>query len=100
MTNPEALFQHRSLAKLRRIKGLWCFTKEAAALRGIPDIIGVCNGRFFAWELKTSMAECRRKTGRTVLQRYTLDKINEAGGIGRFVCPKNFVESLEELKSL
>ena len=98
MANPEALFQHRALAKLRKIDGLWCFTKEAAAIRGIPDIIGVAHGRFFAWELKTSMAECRRKTGRIVLQRYTIDKINDAGGIGRFVCPENFVLCLEELK--
>lgn len=80
--------------------GLWAFSHEAGSLRGIPDIIGVYWGHFFAWEMKVNLAETRRKTGRIVLQRYTLQLIRNAGGIAEFVCPENLEDKLTELRQL
>lgn len=97
MANPEAKFQKKVLRELRQYKGLWVFTKEAASIRGLPDIIGCYMGKFFGWELKVSAAEARKGTGRIVLQSYTLDKINQAGGIGRIVYPEILQDCIVEL---
>ena len=87
----EKSFQSRVLRDLGRIEGLYVFKKEAAAIRGLPDIIGCFRGRFFAWELK-------REGGRvSALQTYNLDLINQAGGIGRLVSPCNYKEVFLEL---
>ena len=96
MANPEALFQKRVLKELRE-RGVFCFTKEAKSIRGLPDIVGCYNGVFFGWELKTSESEARRNTGRIVLQRHILRLIQRAGGIGEIVHPKNLHQKLEEL---
>jgi len=83
--------------RLNEIPDLYHFTKEALSIRGIPDIIGCYRGRFFAWELKRSEAEANKKTGRIVLQKYVLNKITQAGGIGELVFPENFEQKMEEL---
>lgn len=90
-------FQKKVKARLKAEPFLYEFTKEAAALRGIPDIIGCYKGRFFAWELKRSAKESRKLTGRIALQRHVLRLIQKAGGIGRLVHPDNFEECLAEL---
>lgn len=97
MANPEAIFQQKVLSRLKKIEGLWVFTKEAKSLRGLPDIIGCYNGVFFGWELKKSASEARKTTGRIVLQRYTLKLIQRAGGIGEIVYPSNLDQKIEEL---
>jgi hypothetical protein len=96
MANPEAVFQKKVRATLKA-HGIWHFTKEAKSLRGLPDIIGCYQGTFFGWELKKSASECRRKTGRIVLQRYILKLIKSAGGVGEFVCPENLDQKLHQL---
>jgi len=96
----EHTFQKKVKKELKTIPSLYFFVKEAASLRGIPDLIGCVNGRFFAWELKRSEAEGNKTTGRIVLQKVTLNTINKCGGIGRVVYPENFEECLEELKNL
>lgn len=64
-------------------------------IKGIPDIIGVINGHFFAWELK------REKIGKaTRLQRLTLALIARAGGHVRIVDDSNYAEALKELSKL
>lgn len=93
----EHKFQHQVKKRLSEIDGLWHFTKEALALRGLPDIIGCYKGKFFAWELKRSKQEAAKNTGRIVLQRYLLTLITQAGGIGRVVYPDNLEECLQEL---
>lgn len=85
---------------LTSTKGLYFFVKEALALRGIPDIIGCYHGVFFAWELKRSSKESKKKTGRIVLQKYILDKIRKSGGIGEIVYPENYDEKLRQLLEL
>lgn len=90
-------FQKYVKARLNAEPFLYHFTKEACAIRGIPDLIGCYKGRFFAWELKRSAKEASKTTGRIALQRYTLKLICKAGGIGRIVHPDNFEECLAEL---
>jgi len=80
------------------LPGCYYFVKEALALRGIPDIIGCYKGQFFAWELKRNRSESRKKTGRTVLQRYIIKLVRKAGGIGEFVYPENFEDKFHDLK--
>ena len=60
--------------------------------RGIPDIVGCINGKFFGLELKAT------KGKPTLLQMYTMDKINEAGGKACIV--RTVAEGLETIKSI
>lgn len=93
----EAKFQTKVLKRLKTVEKCW-FTKiQAGSIRGIPDIIGVVNGRFFAWELKKSEAEANKKNPRQALQYYILRKIREAGGIGRVVYPENLEDCFREV---
>jgi hypothetical protein len=94
---PEAIFKDKVLVRLREI-GAFCFTKEAGSIRGLPDIVGCYKGRFFGWELKKSLADTRKQTGRIVLQRHRLQQIQKAGGHAALVCPENLDESLEDLQ--
>ena len=93
----EHQFQKIVKLKLNEIDGCFHFTKEALALRGLPDIVGCYQGRFFAWELKRSEREARKKTGRNVLQWYILELIRRAGGIGEVVYPDNLELKLQQL---
>lgn len=93
----EGQFQKKVLKLLKTVDNCW-FTKiQAGSIRGIPDIIGVINGHFFAWELKKSAEEARKNSPRQALQGYILGKIRQAGGTGKFVYPENLEESLDEL---
>ncbi len=83
--------------RLDTLPNTFYFIKEALALRGLPDIMGVVNGRFFAWELKKSEREAMKKTGRNVLQQLILTKIKKAGGCARFVYPENLEDAFREL---
>lgn len=94
----EHKFQKQVKKRLNQIPNCWHFTKEALSLRGLPDIIGCCNGRFFAWELKRSEREASKRTGRIVLQRHILGLIRKAGGIGEIVHPENLESKLQELQ--
>lgn len=96
----ERSFKNTVIKRLKEIDELYFFVKEALALRGIPDIIMCYKGRFFAWELKRDSKEASKKTGRIVLQRYTLQLIRKAGGVGELVHPDNLEEKLEQLLSL
>lgn len=96
----EHKFQRKVKLRLKATNGCWHFTKEALALRGLPDIIGVYKGRFFAWELKRSRQEANKKEGRIALQRYNLALIRKAGGLAEIVHPDNFEEMYQRLLSL
>ena len=90
-------FQNIVIKRLTAIENCW-FTKiQAGSIRGIPDIIGVLNGHFFAWELKRSEAEARKKSPRQALQYYIIGKIQSAGGVGKVVYPENLEEAIAEL---
>lgn len=57
---------------------------------GVPDLLVCCNGRFLGLEIKAENGKPSE------LQRYHIEQIKKAGGIGLIVYPKQF----EELKGL
>ena len=100
----ESDFKRAVKTRLDKIKGLYYFIKEAAAIRGIPDIVIVYKGKSYFWELKRSKWEIFYKTkegmnlhGRTALQWHTIQKIRKAGGIADFVYPENLEDKIREL---
>jgi hypothetical protein len=97
MAKLESVFQKRALKRLRREQDLYVFTKEALAIRGIPDLIGCYKGLFFALELKKDISSTRATTGRIVLQKYVIGLINKAGGFARISCPETFEQDLADL---
>jgi hypothetical protein len=102
MSKKESQFSRVVSKKLKELninKCLWFFVKEAGAIRGIPDILGIYNGVPFVMELKRSESEARKKSGRIVLQRYTLRLVRLAGGLAYIVYPENLQEVLQDLKS-
>ncbi len=58
---------------------------------GIPDIIGVVNGKFIALEVKAVNGHPSE------LQKRNIKLINQAGGYARIVYPKDFEILKEEL---
>jgi len=91
----ETLFGIRVDKSLKKIKNCWFCNIQQVAIRGIPDRIGVINGKFFALELKTSKTARRAK-----LQIYIINKIRSAGGYAEFVYPENFDTVMEGLTCL
>lgn len=61
---------------------------------GIPDILGVHNGRFFALELKATKGKASE------LQKRNIRLINESGGYGKILYPKEFEEFKKEFEIL
>lgn len=96
----ESVFQRKLLKKLRAIPNSWFTVKEAKALRGLPDIIGIINGRFIGLECKRSLAEASHNTGRIVLQKKVLRDIEKVGGYSALVYPENEKFVLEDLIKL
>lgn len=93
----EKTFQKKLKLQLNKIEGCYHFTKEAGALRGIPDIIGCLNGTFFAFEVKRDGSSLKNIQGREALQAHNLKSINRAGGFAMFVYPENMEEALSAL---
>jgi hypothetical protein len=50
----------------------------------------------FAFELKRDRAEAVSMIGRTALQKYNINKINEAGGFAVVMYPENFTQAMKE----
>lgn len=106
MTILERNFKKKVKTRLDRIDDLYYFTKEAASIRGIADLIICYRGHFIAWELKRSKKEVFagsgvvKLKGRTTLQYHNLLQIHRAGGVGLFVYPENVNACFEVLTSL
>jgi hypothetical protein len=93
----ESDFKKKHLEKfLLSVPMTWFFEAEMAyGPNGRPDIVGVCNGRFFAIEVKRSekQADTGSKSAiRIRLQQWTLGKIKESNGLTYTVYPENFEE--------
>ena len=98
---PEDEFKNKKVKPTLDNIHCWYFLNESfLSIRGLPDIVGVCNGRFFAWEIKHSKSEAKKTTGRIALQKFILSKIEKFGGIARVVHPDNLEECKEELLNL
>lgn len=99
MRTPEAKFKHgKVIPFLKKLHNCIFYVKEAVSRRGVPDIIGTINGRFFALEVKKSEAETHRNTGRTVLQKYNIERLNASGNFAEFIYPENFEEITSRLR--
>lgn len=82
---------------LKNLPKCWFFKVHGGSIfqvAGIPDIIGVINGKFIALELKAE------KGKPSELQVRTLKLINNAGGYGKLVYPSNWEEVKQALKEL
>jgi len=78
----ESSLVSRILKALKGRGGYWFKVHgHPGQTRGLPDIIGVYQGRFVGLEVKVS----HRKNRVTELQRYTLEQIRKAGGVGEVV---------------
>ncbi len=74
-----------------RARGGWWLKSHGAAFQsaGVPDIIGVFMGDFYAFEVK------RPKVGHaTRLQALVLSRILRAGGVASIVCSVEDVEKV------
>lgn len=89
---------HRRGARQGRPGGGTWFVKffaNAFTPSGIPDVLACYNGRFLGIEVKGGSSY-----GLTDLQRYNLQKIRDAGGIGICVYPSGWEQFLELLDRL
>jgi hypothetical protein len=93
---PETKFKEKVLVKLRQVPKSYWIKIQSVAIRGIPDILGVVNGRFVALELKVPPNRLHAGS----LQWFTLKALEAAGAVAREVIPDNFDEILEEIKQL
>lgn len=103
-TTPESKFQAKVKKRLDALIAngypLYYFVKEAASIRGIPDLVLCVAGKFVTWEVKPDKSELNRTGGRIVLQRYVGTRISKAQGVFRFVHPDNLEECLKEIEGI
>lgn len=87
----EKTFEKSCIDKLKELPNSYWMGKEApSSMKGNADRLGVINGRFIALEIKRSIKDANKKTKTTVLQKYKLKRIREAGGYAEFVYPENW----------
>ena len=97
----ESKFEREAIRSLRTLpNSYWPEKVDALSVRGLPDRVGLVNGMYCALEFKKSEAESKKKTGRIVLQRKTLDEIQKAGGYAAIVYPENWYFVYAELKHM
>lgn len=82
----EKQFQQKVIKYLNSLDNTWFFKVWGGGFQrsGIPDLICCIKGNFLAIELKGDSGKP------TALQEMNIRKINEAGGIGVILYPKDF----------
>ena len=92
----EAYLTTKVTAHLKSLNHCWFFKVwgGGAQRRGIPDIVGVYFGRFFALELKASNGKP------SALQTRAIRLITEAGGYARVVYPNDWEQIKKELEMI
>lgn len=88
---PESKFWHKVKKDLEKIDGCYAFKTQEVGRRGIPDVLGCLNGRFFALELKVG------KNKASALQELELRKIGESGAYAAIVYPDGWNQVLMEI---
>jgi len=78
---------------LKFLKSIGCYTIKTVVSnrKGIVDIHGCYQGKYFAIEVKAENKDFRDVTP---LQRYDLKKVNEAGGLGFYANNLEYVENI------
>jgi hypothetical protein len=86
----EKNFENR-LKKFLEDEGCWFvkFFANAYTKSGVPDLLVCCNGYFIGVEVKAP------KGKPSELQKWNIDKINEANGIGVVLYPDQFTDFKE-----
>jgi hypothetical protein len=78
---PETRFKEKVIRDLKKLRNCYSIKTQERGRRGVPDIIGCLNGRFFALELKTDEGELDE------LQLNRLKKIRSADGFAIVTAP-------------
>ncbi len=91
---PETKFRKKVVEELKKLKHVHIFSIQQSSLVGTPDLLVCLNGRFVALEIKSY------KTNAVGAQKYNLDKVAEAGGLGYTVHPNNWESVLDELNKV
>lgn len=89
----ETKFKERIQPKLRALPRTWCKKIQLVGLRGVPDFLLCVNGVFVAIELKVD-------SPLEELQKWNLEEIRKAGGVGLVVTPDNWDLAYDFLKTL
>lgn len=92
----EANFTKKVKNYLDTLDKCWFFKVWGGGMqtRGIPDILGVVNGKFFALELKATDGKS------SALQRRTVDLITKAGGYAKVVYPVDYDQMVNDLEAI
>ena len=92
----EKKFEIKVRAFLKSLPRQWHFKVFGNAFQqsGVPDLIGVLNGRFIALEVKSTTGKASK------LQEVIISKLQAAGAYATVVSPNNWAEVQEELKNI
>lgn len=79
MATPEGAVKIKIKRYLKAIPDCWYFMPIGGpfSAHGVPDIVGVCQGRFFAVEVKAPL----KHNNITANQALAIFNINDAGGV-------------------
>lgn len=79
-------------------RGGWSvkFFANAYTQAGVPDILACYKGHFLGIETKKSA----KGYGATELQKYNIEEIKSAGGIGLILCPERWDDLIKELDKI
>ena len=94
MSGEEKLFENK-VKKWLKENNIWYFKVWGGLFQkaGIPDIVGCCNGRFIALEIKASNGKPSK------LQIHVIKQIQACGGYARFVYPSDYEDLVKDLSS-
>ena len=95
MSNPEKQFEGKVKSFLKK-QGCWVLKTWSNGIQrsGVPDLLVCCNGYFLGIELKA-------ENGRpTELQKWNIEKIKKAGGIGMILYPRDFEQFQDLIRNL
>nr|WP_302596975.1 VRR-NUC domain-containing protein [uncultured Cellulosilyticum sp.] len=92
----EKQFESKVRAFLNSLPRQWHFKVFGNAFQqsGVPDLVGVLNGRFIALEVKSATGKASK------LQEVIIGKLQAAGAYATVVSPNNWTEVQEELKNI
>lgn len=96
MAGPEKLFENKVKNYLNSLPNCWYLKIWGGGFMkaGIPDIVGVINGKFVAIELKAQNGVASE------LQKRNIRLINECGGLGFILYPSQFENFKQEVTKL
>lgn len=96
MAGPEKVFENEVKKYLNSLPNCWYIKIWGGGFMkaGIPDILGVINGKFIALELKAPHGKPSE------LQKRNIRLINQCGGLGVILYPKDFEKFKEGVKKL